>query len=83
MVCLPADVPAERSSDVAAEGEQEPQDAHHDQQDGWAHGQAGQRRSGERLSLCLLWCRLNGVPGVGGHPELSSSPGGGFSSVAR
>lgn len=42
MVCLPADVLAERSSDVAAEGEQEPQDAHHDQQDGWAHGQAGQ-----------------------------------------
>ena len=38
-----ADVLTERS-DTAAEGEQEHEDAHHDQQDGWVHSQAGQRR---------------------------------------
>ena len=36
------------------------------------------------VAVCLLWCWLNGVPGVGGAlPELSSSPGGGLFSVAK
>ena len=78
-----ADVLAERS-DAAAEGEQEHEDAHHDQQDGRVHSQAGQRRlwggvlsvwAGAHWAGCQEW---GGVP-----PELSSSPGGGLSSVAR
>lgn len=48
-----ADVLSERS-DAAAEGEQEHEDAHHDQQDGRVHCQACQRSFwGRGLSLSL------------------------------
>ena len=59
-----ADVLPERA-DAAAEGEQEHEDAHHNQQDGRVHGQAGQRcfwGRGLPLSLSL-------VPTEGGTRE--------------
>lgn len=64
-----ADVLPERAN-AAAEGEQEHKDAHHDQQDGWVHGQAGQ---------CCFWGKglslsLSLVPVEGGTREGWGAP---------
>lgn len=59
-----ADVLTE-GSDTAAEGKQKHEDAHHDQQDGWVHSQAGQGCFWEKR----LFLSLSRVPTQGGSQE--------------